>query len=1085
MKKVYFFFLLSILSFVSNAQLLDMSPKFITETTTNNQIIYDANFGNKGLLNYTQNVYVHIGVITNKSTSSSDWKYVNSKWGVADDSYKATTLGNNTWQFTISSNLRSYFGITDATEHISRIAIIFRSADGNIKGVNTDGSDMYVPVYDNGLYVRIDKPYWEPKYDITYTQNATQSLNSSVDYQVYSSASANISLQKNNATVASANAATTLTSTVTFNSLGSQSVFATASNSTASVNSSVINYNVPSNSPVLEPPAGIKQGINYYNDDPTKVTLVLFAPEKSIIRVMGDFNNWNTDDPQYIMNKTADGRVFWITLNNLVSGQEYAYQYIIDESLKLADYNAEKVLDPWNDPYIDASTYPNLKSYPSNLDKNTNGIVSVFQTNKPVYNWQITNFQRPQKEGLRVYELLVRDFVQEHNWNAVKAKISYIKSLGMNAIELMPFNEFEGNISWGYNPNFYFAPDKYYGTETALKQFIDECHAQGLAVIMDMVLNHSFGSSPMIRMYWDAANNQPAANSPWFNQTATHPFNVGYDFNHESEDTKYFVSRVIRHWLDNYKIDGYRFDLSKGFTQHYSTDLSGWNQLDQSRINIWYRYYDSIQAISPNAYCVLEHLGNDDEEIQLSNKGMLLWENMNHQYNQLTMGWSDDSNLDRSLYTNRGWTKNNMLLYMESHDEERLMYKNIQFGNSNGMPYNVKDSTTGYARNAMAMAFWATTPGPKMIWQFGELGYPYSINTCEDGVTISDGCRTSPKPVHWDYLYNPDRVKLKDAYSKMMSLRNTYPNAFVNNYIAEGTYLGTGEGMIKKLVINSPEIKVVVVGNFDITSRSTTVTWPATGEWYPYLSSTGTLTSLSMNNNSLGVEKLQPNAYAFAGNSTFGGAVNNKTFAATNINVNSTTTTITLQPGEFYVYTNKDLASLPITFINFDITNNNGIINIAWSTAKEESINSFEIERSTDGTHFSVIGNVSAKNQVTNSYTFNDTNVNELNVSEIYYRIKAIGNDNKINYTEIKKVNVNTQSSAIIYPNPGTGKFTLKLSDTNPKTIIIYDILGKSVYETRSNTNIININIQNKANGMYILKIVENNKTETHKIIKQ
>lgn len=1074
------------LAIVSNAQLLDMNPKFITETTTNNDIIYDANFGNKGLLNYTGDVYVHIGVITNYSTSGSDWKYVSSIWGIADANYKATALGNNKWKFTIAQNIRTYFGLTDANEHINRIAIIFRSADGNKKGVNTDNSDMYVPVYTPGLHVRIDKPFWEPKYDITYAQNTTQTLNSSLEFVVNSSQTADISLEKNGATVSTAACISSYTSSVVFNSFGNHSITAKAVSGANSAVSSIINYTVPANSPVADVPAGMKQGINYYSDDPTKATLVLFAPGKSIIRVMGDFNNWSENNPAYVMNKTSDGRVFWITLDNLVSGQEYAYQYIIDESLKLADYNAEKVLDPWNDPYIDAVTYPNLKAYPSVLNKEINGIVSVLQTNKPVYNWKVTNFQRPQKEGLRVYELLVRDFVEKHNWDAVKAKISYIKSLGMNAIELMPFNEFEGNLSWGYNPNFYFAPDKYYGTEKALKEFIDECHAQGIAVIMDMVLNHSFGSSPMVRMYWDAANNQPAANSPWFNQTATHPFNVGYDFNHDSEDTKYFTSRVMRFWLENYKIDGFRFDLSKGFTQNYTTDVAGWNQYDQARINTWYRYYDSMQVVSPGSYCVLEHLGNDDEEIQLSNKGMLLWENMNHQYNQLTMGWVDDSNLDRSIYSNRGWTKNNMLLYMESHDEERLMYRNLQWGNTAGT-YNAKDSATGYARNAMAMAFWALTPGPKMVWQFGELGYPYSINRCGDN-TISDGCRTDAKPITWHYLNNPDRVKLKDAYAKMMALRVAYPETFINNYVSSGTMLGNGEGLVRKMVINSPDIKIVLAGNFDVTAKTTTITWPATGEWFPYLSSNGSLTSLAVNQTkNHSAEKAQPDVYAFAGNNhSYSYSSKPKTsMNSTPVNITTATTTLTLQPGEFYVYTNQDLSLLPITFISFDIQKDNDVINLSWNTAKEKAVKSFEVERSTDGENFIAIGTVNAKNQAVNSYSFIDSKADETKVSEVYYRIKAIGTDNKINYTETKKISLNKKTETIISPNPGTGLFKLSFPDAKERNILVYDVAGKLVYSNKVNTTTINLDLRTKASGIYFVKIIEGNQQKTQKIIKQ
>ena len=71
---------------------------------------------------------------------------------------------------------------------------------------------------------------------------------------------------------------------------------------------------------------------------------------------------------------------------------------------------------------------------------------------------------------------------------------------------------------------------------------------------------------------------------------------------------------------------------------------------------------------------------------------------------------------------------------MESHDEERLMYKNIQFGNSSGS-YNVKDLNTALKRVEMCGAFLFTIPGPKMFWEFGELGYDYSINTCTNGIS--------------------------------------------------------------------------------------------------------------------------------------------------------------------------------------------------------------------------------------------------------------------------------------------------------------------------------------------------------------
>ena len=105
----------------------------------------------------------------------------------------------------------------------------------------------------------------------------------------------------------------------------------------------------------------------------------------------------------------------------------------------------------------------------------------------------------------------------------------------------MPVNEFEGNESWGYNPMFYFALDKYYGNKNSYKEFIDECHKRNMTVVMDIALNHSFGQNPQVRMYFDKSTGQygqPTANNPWFNQIDKHPYGVGYDYNHETQPTK-------------------------------------------------------------------------------------------------------------------------------------------------------------------------------------------------------------------------------------------------------------------------------------------------------------------------------------------------------------------------------------------------------------------------------------------------------------------------------------------------------------------------------------------------------------------
>ncbi|GAC1529027.1 MAG: hypothetical protein NVS3B15_07150 [Sediminibacterium sp.] len=848
-----------------NAQLLGTSPYFIYDTTASIDIIADATKGNQGLKDYapTTDVYAHIGCITSASSSSSDWKYSKFTWGSTNPAAQCTYLGNNKWKYTITGGLRTFFGITNAAEKIGKIAILFRNGSGSSVLRNIDGGDMYLPVADNALMVRISSPYRQPNYAQT-VEPITKNAGDILSLAANASQPATLNLYFNGAPVVSQSYATSVSANVVIASAGAQTIIAEAISGTLS-SRDTLGFFVSSPTVTAPLPSGVKDGINYEGGD-TSLVLVLYAPLKKRATVVGDFNNW-TESSRYQMNQTPDSSRFWLRITGLTPGVEYAYQYLVDGTLKVADYNTEKVLDPSNDPYISTATYPSLKAYPTGK---TTGIVGIIQTAKPVYNWQVNNFNKPDKRNLVIYELLVRDFVAAQNWQTLKDTLSYIKRLGVNAIEVMPFNEFEGNNSWGYNPSFYFAPDKAYGTETALKQFIDECHKQGIAVIMDMVLNHSFGQSSMVQMYWDAANNRPAPNSPWFNITATHPFSVGYDYNHESQATKDFVDRVIAHWLVNYKIDGFRWDLSKGFTQtNNPTDVNAWSAYDASRIAIWKRIYDKMQSVAANSYCILEHFAANQEEIVLSDYGMLLWGNGNYNFNQATMGYNTDWNFQSGIFKSRGWNNPNLVTYMESHDEERLMYKNISFGNTSGS-YNIKDLNTALKRNEMATAFWAMMPGPKLLWQFGELGYDYSISRCENGTLDAGNCRTSPKPVRWDYATNVNRVALYNVYAQLIKLRLS-PNYFTTFTTANVSY--DLSGPLKWLKLDTDSLKVMVIGNFDVVPASASVSFPSAGTWYSYLT----------------------------------GATRSATGLAENIS---------LQPGEYYVYTSRNAGGTVITAVD-------------------------------------------------------------------------------------------------------------------------------------------------------------------------
>ena len=470
---------------------------------------------------------------------------------------------------------------------------------------------------------------------------------------------------------------------------------------------------------------------------------------------------------------------------------------------------------------------------------------------------------------------MIRDFDNLHSFDAVKARLDYLQDLGINAIELMPVSEFDGNISWGYNPSFHMALDKYYGTPTAFKEFIDECHSRGIAVILDVVYNHATGQNPYYRMWNDCNgcyNGTVTSDNPFFNITDPNTsFSFFNDINHESNATEDYIDRLNEYWLTEFNIDGFRFDFTKGFTN----TVGDGGAFDQSRIDILTRMNDYIKTIDSEAYVILEHFSPNSEETLLINEGMLVWGNHNYNYNQATMGYGD-SNFQSVSYLDRGWSTPSNVSYMESHDEERLMYKNIQFGNaSTSTSYSVKELSTALNRIELASAFYFTIPGPKMIWQFGELGYGFSINRCEDG-SIDNGCRTNPKPIRWDYFNVEDRRDVYDLYTKLIRLKLNERIFKTNNFS-----LSVSSATQKKIHLTDDtasgnEIKhVTIIGNFDVDPIDINPEFQETGTWFDLLSDSGE-----------------------------------------SIEVNDINALITLQPGEFKIYANQQSLLDTQDFVN-------------------------------------------------------------------------------------------------------------------------------------------------------------------------
>lgn len=575
---------------------------------------------------------------------------------------------------------------------------------------------------------------------------------------------------------------------------------------------------------VNEPmPAGARYGINYNSDG--SVTLVLRDLDNKNKRheycyVTGEFSKWQRSN-DYSMKRDDAAGCWWYTFTGVDPDKEYMFQYYVvnkdGSAFRIHDPYTEIVYDGSNDKYISSATYPDLPEYP----KGTSGLVSAFKVNREPYTWTSTDFKISDPDNLVIYEMLFRDFTSTGDIPGALRKLDYLASLGVNAVELMPIQEFDGNDSWGYNPCSYFALDKAYGTRNMYKQFIDGCHARGMAVIVDVVYNQATGAHPYAKLYWDSKNNKTASNNPWFNVDAPHPYSVFHDWNHEYQPFREHVKESLKYLMEEYHVDGFRFDLTKGFTNKKSDESTASNY-DQSRVDILTDYTGSVKSYNPNAVVILEHFCETREEKALAEAGAKVWRNQNYAYSQSAMGKSAGSGFE-GLWTGSAMPFGAYVGFMESHDEERTAYKALKEGASGISGDSNLDARM--KREALNAAFFLTVPGPKMLWQFEELGYDISIE--QNG-------RTGKKPVHWEYLENADRKALHDTYASLMKFRKENPHFFASdakfNWYVSPSNWDTG----RFLYCEADGKAFAVIGNFSLTRKDITAWLPKPGAWKDY-----------------------------------------------------------------------------------------------------------------------------------------------------------------------------------------------------------------------------------------------------------
>lgn len=269
----------------------------------------------------------------------------------------------------------------------------------------------------------------------------------------------------------------------------------------------------------------------------------VWAPHADMVYVTGSFNNWHPNQ----IPLAQEGNGYWsVNVPQACTGDEYKFVLRRGrQQLLRTDPYAKDVRPPFQNGVVRNGTVLGIGTAVSP---------------KP------SPFQPPSLEELVIYELHVGTFGAgvgnpPFNFDAVIAKLPYLRMLGINAIELMPVKAFPGELSWGYNPAHPFAISQVYGGPEALKRLVSAAHAQGIAVIVDVVYNH-FGPQELSLWQFDGWQQHGLGGIYFYNDWRSKTPWADTRPDYGRPEVRQYIRDNVRMWLDEYQIDGLRWDAT-------------------------------------------------------------------------------------------------------------------------------------------------------------------------------------------------------------------------------------------------------------------------------------------------------------------------------------------------------------------------------------------------------------------------------------------------------------------------------------------------------------------------------------------
>lgn len=524
----------------------------------------------------------------------------------------------------------------------------------------------------------------------------------------------------------------------------------------------------------------------------------LFAPYNEFVALIGSWNQWQPID----MKKGDDG---WWRVDVPLKDGEHQYKF----QVKSKSYFAEGKILSVADPYSTRVT----------RDSDENSIIVIKDGKRVVttYQWKHDQVPLPQNPQLVIYEMHIGDFcggpgdVKEGTpgtFEEAAAKLDYLSSLGVNAVELMPITEYPGDQSWGYNPRILFGVENNYGTPDDLCAFVDECHARGIRVILDKVLNHAEMESPLTKIdytYWYHRENPDAPHLQWGPK-----YNFGF---HDEKlnvwPARQYVRDSLLFWLEHFHVDGIRFDATAVINNY---EILGW---------LHHEVFSFLGGIKP-FITIAEHVPQDPTVAGSDGPLDAAWhETFSKQIMATIVGREQDGrqpyNLDAIISTLdprlEGFESPlNVINYIDNHDQNRIMW---QLGQA-----NIFDDAA-FRRIKMGASILLTAPGIPMIWMGQEFGE-------------SDRKTIERQPIDWSLLQNHSNTDLRNTYAGLIHLRKTMPALHGDSFEVicanpERSFFAykrwNAEGNVVVVVVNLHDS---YLGQVEIAS------WPEDGVWHEY-----------------------------------------------------------------------------------------------------------------------------------------------------------------------------------------------------------------------------------------------------------